>query len=252
MKAIRIKIKQNLPNYKYPTSFQIKETYPLPPYSTVIGMIHNACGFTEYKPMKVSIQGKYHSKTNDFATRYEFKNGAPFEAERHQLKVGDYGVSKSVSNIELLSEVELLLHIVPEDKNLLDEIYNSLLYPREYLSLGRREDLVVIEELKIVEVKSEEEIDEKIGITEEYRAYVPVEMLEREEVIKAGEISNIKFKGTMYNLNKNYTLVNLGTAKSPKIFRKWTKVKVHYASNLYLSELDEVWFDEDKNPVFFA
>lgn len=252
MKAIRIKIRQNLPNYKYPTSFQIKESYPLPPYSTVIGMIHNACGYTEYKPMKVSIQGKYHSKTNDYATRYEFKNGAPFEAERHQLKVGDYGVARSVSNVELLSDVELLLHIVPEDENLLDEIYNSLLYPREYLSLGRREDLVVIEEVKIVEIKSEEDIDELISTAKEYRAYVPVEMIEREEVIKEGEISNIKFKGTMYNLNKNYTLVNLGTAKSPKVFRKWTKIKVHYASNLYLSQLDEVWFDEDKNPVFLA
>lgn len=252
MKAIRIKIRQNLPNYKYPTSFQIKESYPLPPYSTVIGMIHNACGYTEYKPMKVSIQGKHHSKTNDFATRYEFKNGAPFEAERHQLKVGNYGVARSVSNVELLSDVELLLHIVPEDESLLEEIYNSLLYPREYLSLGRREDLIVIEEVKIVEIKSEEDIEETIGIAKEYRAYVPIEMIEREEVIKEGEISNIKFKGTMYNLNKNYELVNLGTAKSPKIFRKWTKVKVHYASNLYLSQLEEVCFDEDKNPVFLA
>lgn len=252
MKAIRLKVRQNLPNYKYPTSFQIKESYPLPPYSTVIGMVHNACGYTEYKPMKVSVQGKYHSKTNDFATRYEFKNGAPFEVDRHQLKVGDYGISRSVSNVELLSDVELLLHIVPEDQSLIDDIYNSLLYPREYLSLGRREDLIVIEELKIVEIKCEDDVDEIIGIAKDYRAYVPVEMLEREEIVKAGEISSIKFKGTMYNLNKNYTLVNLGTTKSPKMFRKWTKVKVHYASNLYLSQLDEVWFDEDKNPVFLA
>jgi CRISPR-associated protein Cas5t len=252
MKAIRMKIRQNLPNYKYPTSFQIKETYPLPPYSTVIGMVHNACGYTEYKPMKVSVQGKYHSKTNDFATRYEFKNGAPFEADRHQLKVGDYGISRSVSNVELLSEVELLLHIVPEDQSLIDDIYNSLLYPREYLSLGRREDLIVIEELKVVEIKCEDEIDEIIGTAKEYRAYIPIEMLERDEIVKVGEISNIKFKGTMYNLNKNYILVNLGTVKSPKIFRRWTKIKVHYASNLYLSQLDKVWFDEDKNPVFLA
>lgn len=252
MKAIRIKIRQNLPNYKYPTSFQIKESYPLPPYSTVIGMIHNACGYTEYKPMKVSIQGKYHSKTNDYATRYEFKNGAPFEAERHQLKVGDYGVARSVSNVELLSDVELLLHIVPEDENLLDEIYNSLLYPREYLSLGRREDLVVIEEVKIVEIKSERYKEKNLEIPQDYRAYIPLEYLEENKVIIRGEISEVEFKGTIYNLNKNYTLINLGNAKSPKEFRKWEKVKVCYTSRVSLSRRKEVIFDEEKIPVFLA
>ena len=64
MKAIKLKLYQNLVNYKKPTSFQLKETYPLPPYSTVIGMIHYACDFDEYKDMNVSIQGSYYSKVN--------------------------------------------------------------------------------------------------------------------------------------------------------------------------------------------
>ena len=57
MKAIRLHCFQNLANYKKPSSFIIKETYPLPPYSTVIGMIHAACGFKRYHRMKLSIQG---------------------------------------------------------------------------------------------------------------------------------------------------------------------------------------------------
>lgn len=36
-------------------------TYPLPPYSTVIGALHNACNYTEYHPMDISIQGSYGS-----------------------------------------------------------------------------------------------------------------------------------------------------------------------------------------------
>ena len=40
MKGVRIEAYQNLVNYRKPTSFQLKESYPLPPYSTVIGMIH--------------------------------------------------------------------------------------------------------------------------------------------------------------------------------------------------------------------
>ncbi len=56
MRAIRIQCFQNLVNYREPTSFLIKETYPLPPYSTVIGMVHAACGFEQYHPMQVSIR----------------------------------------------------------------------------------------------------------------------------------------------------------------------------------------------------
>ncbi len=73
MRAVRLKLYQNLANYKKPTSFQLRETYPLPPYSTVIGMVHRLCEFDEYKHMKVSIQGKYHSKVSDLWTRSDFQ-----------------------------------------------------------------------------------------------------------------------------------------------------------------------------------
>ena len=59
-KAIRVECFQNLVNYRKPSSFIIKESYPLPPYSTVLGMIHTACGYKkgDFHPMKISIQGK--------------------------------------------------------------------------------------------------------------------------------------------------------------------------------------------------
>ena len=83
MKAIRVKLWQDMVNYKKPTSFQLKETYPLPPYSTIIGMIHSLCGYDEYKEMKISVQGKYFSKVNDLYTRYEF---SPNKYEENDLK----------------------------------------------------------------------------------------------------------------------------------------------------------------------
>ena len=86
MKAIRVIARQTLASYRKPSSMQIKETYPLPPYSTVIGMIHTACGFTEYVDMDISIQGTYHSKVNELYTRYEFKPGY-YEKDRHSIKI---------------------------------------------------------------------------------------------------------------------------------------------------------------------
>ncbi|WP_086283955.1 CRISPR-associated protein Cas5 [Candidatus Enterococcus wittei] len=37
----------------------LRETYPLPPLSTVIGMVHKLCGYQEYESMDISIQGNY-------------------------------------------------------------------------------------------------------------------------------------------------------------------------------------------------
>ena len=252
MKSIRLKLKQNLVNYKLPTSFQLKETYPLPPYSTIIGMIHNVCNYLEYKPMQISVQGKYHSKVNDLATRYEFKNGMTYDSTRHQLKVGDYGISMGVSNVELLSEVELLIHIVPEDQSLVEEIYNAFKTPREYISLGRREDLVVIDEVKVVEILEERVRGENLRINRDYKAYIPVQLIEKKRVLIEEEVDTIEYKGTMYNLTKDYALVNYGTTKSPKVFRKWNKVKVHYVSNVVASRRREITLDEDRYMVFLA
>lgn len=252
MKSIRLKLKQNLVNYKLPTSFQLKETYPLPPYSTVIGMVHNTCNYTEYKPMKISVQGKYHSKVNDLATRYEFKNGMTFDATRHQIKVGEYGISRGVSNVELLSDVELVIHIVPEDENLVEEIFNAFKTPYEYISLGRREDLVVVDEVKIVEISEERIKDENLRIDRDYRAYVPVEIIDKKKVFVEGNIDTIQYKGTMYNLTKDYVSVNYGSTKSPKFFRKWNKVKVHYVSNIVASRRRAITVDEDRYMVFLA
>ena len=251
MKAIRLKVFQNLVNYKLPTSFQLKETYPLPPYSTVIGMVHNACEFTEYIPMRVSVQGKYHSKVNDLMTRYEFKPGMNFDKSRHQLNVDGFGIGRGVSTVELLSEVELLIHIVPENQELVEEICEKLTYPHEYLSLGRREDLIIFGELpKIVEVK-ETELEEDLSIKNNYSAYIPIEVL-KEEAVKIGSKEGVKISGTVYKLTKDYEIKNYGTAKSPKNFRVWNKIKVVYGSDVTGLEEENVYVDEDKNLVFLA
>lgn len=248
MKAIKIKILQNMVNYKLPVSFQLKETYPLPPYSTVIGMIHNLCNYREYVSMDISIQGKYHSKVNDLATRYEFKNGMPFDEKRHQLKVEDFGISVGVSTTELLTEVELLIHIVPEDKNKIEEIYHALKYPWEYPSLGRREDIAIFAEVKIVEL-FKEELEEDEKIKDGYSMYIPTKYFNKREIILTGA-TGIGVGGTKYELPKDYKLVNYGTEKVPKIFRKWNKVEVIYSSEITIVEEKEVLLDEERNIVF--
>ncbi len=247
MKAIRVKLWQDMVNYKKPTSFQLKETYPLPPYSTIIGMIHNLCGYDEYKEMKISVQGKYFSKVNDLYTRYEFKNGMKYDSTRHQLQAGEFGISRGISTIELLVDVELLIHIIPEDQSLLAEIKEAFENPVEYPSLGRREDLAVILEVKEVEI-FEEELKKSQRGDEDYSAYIPLRMIEKMKV--KNNIEGIEITGTRYKKPKNYELINYGSKTVPKIFRKWNKEEVVYGTNISALRKQTVFLDEEDKIIF--
>ncbi len=61
MEILRIILTQSSANYKKEETVYNKMTYPLPPFSTIIGALHSACGYRSYHPMDVSIQGKYES-----------------------------------------------------------------------------------------------------------------------------------------------------------------------------------------------
>ncbi|HEY9063189.1 MAG TPA: type I-B CRISPR-associated protein Cas5b [Pseudobacteroides sp.] len=250
MRAVRLKIEQELVNYKVPTSFQLKETYPLPPYSTVSGMVHSLCGFDEYKAMKISIQGKYLSKVNDLYTRYEFKPGMTYEEGRHQLETSGFGISRGVATCELLTEIELLIHLIPEEQSLINEIEKAFLFPVEFPSLGRREDLAVIKEVKIVDV-NEKTLENDIELDNNYTAYIPENLINDNSIkLGGGGKADTGTRGTRYNINKYYEKINYGNDRSPKIFRKWNKVQVVYSSRIIALEDESVLVDEDENIVF--
>lgn len=241
-RAVRLEIYQNLVNYKKPTSFQLKESYPLPPPSTVIGMVHFACGYKEYEKMDVSIQGSFNSRVYDLYTRYEFA-GSTYEKDRHQLKLHSkdgksYGAIRGISTAELLVDVNLVLHICPEDQDKVEEIYKAFKYPMEYISLGRREDIIQINEVKIVEVRQQEIEVETLDNKMNY--YIPIEKIKNDEVITAA---------TVYNLNKVY---EKQTVRKDVEVRRWKKVKVAYCvGGRNTVEDSEVYIDDNNKMVFF-
>ncbi|MFK4784617.1 CRISPR-associated protein Cas5 [Fusobacterium sp. MFO224] len=74
MKAIRLVLTQNKAHYRKEETITNKMTYPLPPFSTIIGAIHNACGYKNYHDMDLSIQGKYESMGKEAYTDHCFLN----------------------------------------------------------------------------------------------------------------------------------------------------------------------------------
>ena len=237
MKAIKLKLYQNMVNYRVPTSFQLKESYPLPPYSTVIGMVHSLCNFKEYKPMKISVCGNYFSKVNDLYTRHEFNNSDD--------------VIKGPAMVELLVDVNLTIHIIPEDQSeeFIDTILKAFRYPKEYPSLGRREDIVLIENVKIVDVK-EIKLEKDLNNDEEIFAYIPINFIKKKLVNFGDKKSGINIYGTRYELTKNYSVDSVGTKTDPKTIRKWKKEEVLYSSNIKGFKRKEVPVDDDGEIVF--
>lgn len=93
MNALRIILTQNEAHYRKEESQTNKMTYPLPPFSTIIGAIHKACDFKIYHPMDISVQGKYGSLTKQPFTNHCFLNSV----------MDDRGILVKVANGEQLS-----------------------------------------------------------------------------------------------------------------------------------------------------
>lgn len=222
-KAIRLECYQNLSSYRKPASIDVQESFKFPPYSTVIGMIHKVCKFKEYKPMKISIQGEYKSSLFNFYNRH-FNSKSNID-----------GI-KGIGYVELMVDVDLIIHVVPEDESLFDTILNRLKNPLIYPALGRHEDILKINDIKTVEL---EETD-TVSIYND--SYIPLKYFSKEDNIL----------GTVYSLNKEF---NKTTPDSIRTWKNSIKVKyvkkrfeaIEFENNVYMEIGKNVYKKDDKN-----
>lgn len=245
MRAIKIKGYQASAQYRKPTSFGVKETYPLPPYSTVIGFIHNVCGFKEYVDMDISVQGLSSGISSDINIEYFYKANVAFEGKekkrpRHQIyyevEEKKYGVTKSPVINEKVEDIELVLHIIPKDDKYVDIIYEKLKKPSSYCTIGRHSDSFRLDKVTIHNLDFLNEDDEEYGLgVSDFNAYLPMN-----EELKY-ELGNMY--GTYFNLGKEYELIN-----ERRVWKKRIEA-------LYLSEGNDTFVtvvDEDNLPVYLA
>ena len=213
MKILKLKLFQESVCYKKPFAFKIAETYPLPPYSTVIGMFHKILGAKpgEYFPMNISIQGEYESIFTNYQNLRMFK--------------GKDQVTAMPRNVHQLLNVELVIHIKAEDE-IINKIYQNILQGKETFTLGRNEDLVRVDSVKIIEEPKLVEGD----LINKYNAYIPTWMDE-------------DLSGINYRLNTTYTIEN--------DLRKWNKIDVKYIEKHTNNFLEEVLQDEEGDYIYF-
>jgi len=172
MKVLKLKIYQPTAHYRIPFTFARRHTYPIPPYSTVIGLICNVLGIENQEDEKfeklkdglsLAIYGKYECLNREYVW---FRS---LNEEGHNRRFG-YPENRVIDNIpehpggqiptriDVLENVELLIYIKHNDENFLQKIKEAFENPqkRKYpIHLGRAEDLIVFEEIKLVEISNE-------------------------------------------------------------------------------------------------
>lgn len=212
MKILKMKLFQETACYKKPFAFKVAETYPLPPYSTIIGMFHKILQAKpgEYFPMNISIQGEYESIFSNYQNLRMFK--------------GKDQVTAMPRNVHQLLNVNLIIHVQAEDE-IIDKIYQNIINGTETFTLGRNEDLVRIDEIKFVEnIKEVEEVNI------ERSAYIPEWLVD-------------DIAGINYRLNTTYEVKNE--------LRKWNKVNVKYVEKNTNAGISEAIQDEDGDNIYF-
>lgn len=214
MKILKLKLFQETACYKKPFAFKVAETYPLPPYSTVIGMFHKIIGAKpgEYYDMNISIQGEHESIFSNYQNLRMFK--------------GKNQVTAMPRNVHQLLNINLVIHMQAEDE-IVDKIYENIISGKESFTLGRNEDLVRVDEVKIIDEINT--VSDKL--VSRYNAYVPLKYTDE------------SVGGINYRLNSVYTIEN--------DLRKWQKVDVKYIEKHTEEWLPEVAQDCDGDYIYW-
>lgn len=199
-KILRLHFTQPTAHYRIGfTQQNLHRTYPLPPPSTVLGMIHNLMGCKtgeQIRDIDIAVVGKYESVYYQYQL---FRNlGNP---KKHAYKEAHPGGSMP-TKVQLLNSMDIYIYIKSnkEGKYLLDgkkkdfeEIVQAFDNPIMPFIIGRREDIAILEEYKIID-------------SLEYNELPPGGFQKYATWIRKDSNKEYNFKGISHLLNTYYEL----------------------------------------------
>jgi len=173
VEVLRLILYQPHAHYRVPFTYQRRHTYPLPSYSTVRGLLCNILGirgctfgedpennkdFQRLKGLKIGICGRFEAKTTECTwlrnlSKTEHIKTFGVVENRVRFGVGEHPGGQSPVLIDTLNEVRIVVYLAHEDPSFFEKLSQKIqnpvgrLYP---LYLGRAEDWMVVEDIKIV------------------------------------------------------------------------------------------------------
>jgi len=167
LSVLRIKLTMPSAHFKVIHSSSPRKTYPLPPYSTVIGFLANIIGNTEkiqemlHGTLALGILSQYGYLSKEYTwlrnLSYEQHTGRYVSANNRELQgIAEHPGGQSPVSIEVLNEVGIWLYIYHSDPGILTLLKQNYCLPEKWfnhLHLGRSEDWAVIESIDLIEMQ---------------------------------------------------------------------------------------------------
>ncbi len=169
MKCLRFELFTPTGIFKTPFSIKGIETYPLPPYSTIIGLLYTALGRKwQGETFDISIQGSHEAIFRDYV-----------RFRKYNLK--DKALETLPLEVPVLYNLRLVVHLRGEEA-LLEEFKNALKGPQRYLYISGGEYPVRVSGVELVEIEEGRVEYFKIN----HSAFVPANLYERLFVSPSG------------------------------------------------------------------
>lgn len=223
MQSLKLDFYQTQAVYRNPVSSEVIETYPLPPPSTVLGLITTLIK----KPLgprdiNISIAGTYDTLVRDYQWYKKHSTTKPYPLLVH-----------------LLQDVKLTIHVTTYDNNeLLAQIKNIFEQPPRFLYLGRAEDLLKIESIEMVDVTTRQPAQDE-GFE-----------IDKSTYIAEHDLAKIYAKGIPYWLatfiHPDIITVGTGKKQQSKLLRNFDWVMYNYfEKNTYIEADDDIQMYHD-------
>jgi CRISPR-associated protein Cas5t len=270
MKILKLKIYQPTAHYRIPFTFVRRHTYPIPPYSTIIGLICNVLGIRDQqhenfeklkKGLSLAIYGNYESLNREYVwfrtlNRDSHVSRFGWQENRFNNQLPEHPGGQIPARVDVLENVRLVIYIRHEDENFLETLKTAFEYPssRIYpIHLGRAEDLVVFEEVKIINIREEKQ--PLYGTLEKYNFTWLIDPSRGEKYLDLSFYPEnyseffYEVQGSYHQITSFYKIVG-----GVRVFEE-IPVKLFGGGSfpLFFGKPFKFIFDEDENlPLFFA
>ena len=263
MKALRVKLYQPFANYRPHYSMQVRHSYPLPPPSSIIGLIHKILGMSPASTYRddgetirgfdLAVLGKY----GGIAWDYQWLLSPQKKGDKKILFTSSYSPLKGIKfkqipvKVQILTDVELVIYLSldfekykeetkekvkkklgwKDEEDALEKIKEKFLNPEETPYLGRAEDMVIIDpdnmKPEIVDLEEKEAFELK-----NYSTWIPAEIAKEHDIF-----------GPVYNLPGYYTKKEIPVMIQKEI-QKWHIRDFDFSPCVY-AEPQEIGFNKN-------
>jgi CRISPR-associated protein Cas5t len=187
--ALRLEIYQPHVHFRLPFAYRRRLTYPLPPYSTVIGFLNNILGIgydlqndraEKLRNTKISVAGKFSSKVTESIWFRNMSVNAHinrFSEVNKRFVNGrlEHIGGQSLMSIDVLQDAYFTFYFYHQDEKFLEYLKNNFENPvnrLDVLHLGRAEDWIIIHDIGFTNL----EVTDKDGNYDHF-FWIPANMM---------------------------------------------------------------------------